>query len=280
MIIDFHTHIFPDNIAAYALKHMQSMSHTAVYTDGTAQSVRRSMARAGVTYSVVLPVITNPLKTSHINDISIAHDPSDGLIYFGGIHPDTPNWQQELDKLAQGGIKGFKIHPLHQNTNIDDIRYLRILDRAAQLGLMVVMHAGGDPAFPGENRGAAPIAIRRALDQVGPVTLVAAHMGGVWSWDDAVTYLAGTGTYIDTSNALGKMVPAPDWVYDDDLMRLLPPEKFCQVVRAFGADHVLYGSDSPWTDQAESTQAIRDLPLSNEETDLIFYKNACKLLDL
>ncbi len=277
MIIDFHTHTFPDKIAAHALQHMQSLSHNAVFTDGTVSGLKASMADGGVTHSVVLPVATNPAKVSHINNVSIESTEKDHLIYFGCMHPDYEDYRTELGRLAQNGIKGIKIHPLYQGVNINDIRYLRILDRAAELGLIVVMHSGDDPAYPGEVR-CNPEMTRSALDQVGPVTMVMAHMGGLMNWDKVPEFLAETGVYIDTAFSLGKMAQTDENFYTEEQLQLLTSKQFCQIVRTFGSNRVLFGTDSPWTSQKASLDAISALPLTTEEKENIFYKNACTLL--
>lgn len=279
MIIDFHTHTFPEKIAARALSHMQSMSHNAVFTDGTVTALKQSMDASGVTHSVILPVVTNPEKTSHINDISMAHQASDGLIYFGGIHPDCSNYYDELVRIHASGIKGIKLHPLQQHTNIDDLRYLRILECCGELGLIVVLHAGADPGFPGEER-CSPKMIRSALDQVGPVKLIAAHMGSLMYWDTVPEYLLDTGVYIDTSFALGKMAQTDEHFYEEEELQLLTEEEFCQLVNLFGKERVLFGSDSPWNRQVYARKQIDLLPLSHDTKEHIYYKNACRLLGL
>lgn len=279
MIIDFHTHTFPDKIAANAISHLQSLSHTPAYTDGTMAGLKDSMQKANIDYSVVLPVITNPAKAEHINSISIGHDASDGLIYFGGIHPDTENWSEELTRLSANGVKGIKIHPHYQNTDIDDIRYLRILDNAAQLGLIVVIHSGDDPAYPGIVR-CSPEMVRRALNQVSGGTVVLAHMGGMWNWDRVIDNLADTGAYIDTCTSLGMLEQDDTNYYTESQLQLMNPEQFIEMVHAFGADRVLFGSDSPWADQRIYAEAVGALPLTQEELDRIFFKNACRLLSI
>lgn len=276
MIIDFHTHVFPDALAPRALAQLQSTSHHAVYTDGTASGLRSSMKEAGIDYSVLLPVITNPQKAGRINDISIAHKEDNGLIYFGGIHPDTEDWRAELNKLAAGGVKGFKIHPVSQGVDIDDVRYLRILEHAAQLGLIVVMHAGDDPSFPGQSR-CNPEKTRRALRQVPGVTFVAAHMGGEWNWDRVEDQLADTCAYLDTSNSLGRREKIDDF-HPDSHFELMNEAEFCQLVHAFGKERILFAADSPWGNQVTYVKQIAALPLDHDTFEHIFYKNACRLL--
>jgi hypothetical protein len=100
------------------------------------------------------------------------------------VHPDAPDWAEEMRRIASEGLKGVKIHPVYQGVDIDDPRYLRILTLAGELGLIVVMHAGNDIGFPGVVR-CSPQMTYNALRQAGPVCLVMAHMGGWRNWDEA-----------------------------------------------------------------------------------------------
>ena len=61
-------------------------------------------------------------------------------------------------------------------------------------------------------------------------------------------------------------------------VELLGEEQFVRMVRAFGADRVLFGTDSPWDGQAEALARLRALPLEGEELDAILGGNALRLL--
>lgn len=275
MIIDFHTHTFPEKVAAAAIPKMQTASHSKAFTAGTEEALRASMAKAGIDRSVVLPVATNPLKVSAINDLSIARLGDEALIYFGCIHPEQPDWKEELCRIAKAGLKGIKIHPQYQGADIDDIRYLRIFEQAASLGLWVVTHAGDDIGFPGLVR-CAPEMVKNAIAQVGEFPLILAHMGGWKNWD-RVEQLAETKVYLDTAFSLGAITPIDDH-YSTEELQMLSEERFCAIVRTFGAERILFGTDSPWGDQAESLKAIQDLPLTAQEKELILGKNAERIL--
>lgn len=279
MLIDFHTHTFPDRIAAGALQKMQSDSHAQAFSNGTKSGLLASMKDAGIDCSVVLPVATNPLKVSSINDISIAANGIDNLIYFGCIHPENENYAQELSRIAAAGIKGIKIHPVYQGADIDDLRFLRILGKAAELGLIVVMHAGDDIAFPGVVR-CSPEMIRSAMDQIGPMQLVLAHMGGWKNWHRVTDCLADTCVYLDTSFSLGKIAPLEADFYTPTEQQLLTPTEFCEIVRTFGADRILFGTDSPWANQKNALRDIQQLALSDSSKTAILGGNACRLLQL
>ena len=276
MIIDFHAHTYPDAVAPNALAHMGSLAHCAFHTDGTVSNLIKSMAEVGIDHSVILPVVTNPAKTRAINNVSIANNGKNGLIYLGGIHPDTENYQAELDHLVRNGIKGFKIHPQYQNTPINDIRYLKIFEYAAQIGLFVVAHAGVEGAFPDRDLSN-PKMIRDVLTQVQGLTMVAAHMGGVFCWDEVAENLLDTDVYLDASCVLGPLMRNDDTQTKYNLMK---QETFLTLVQQFGAKRILFGSDSPWTSQKDCVDTFCNLPLANDDKSCILYKNACKLLGI
>ena len=177
MIIDIHTHTFPDKIAAATLDKLKHLSHTIPFTDGTAAGLAASMARAGVDRSVVMPVATSPRQVPHVNDASARMNElgaQTGVLSFGCMHPDFDGWKEELARVRDLGLKGIKLHPQYQDTDFDDPRYLRILDRCGELGLVVLTHAGLDIGMPGKDN-CSPEMVLRALRQTGPVKLVLAN---------------------------------------------------------------------------------------------------------
>lgn len=282
MIIDMHTHSFPEKLAASTLEKLSAASHTRPFTNGTPRGLQASMREAGVDLSVVLPVATSPRQVEHVNDASARLNETaeeTGLLSFGCMHPDYEGWREELARVKALGMKGIKLHPVYQGADLDDPRYLRILDRAGELGLVVVTHAGLDVGFPGVVR-CSPEMVRRAVAQVGPVKLVLAHMGGWRCWDRVLELLPELPVLIDTSFSVGRMSPLNDGFYQEEELRLLDSRGFLKLVRAFGAGRVLFGSDSPWSGQKESLEWVRSQPLTEEERTAILGGNAQNLLSV
>ena len=145
---------------------------------------------------------------------------------------------------------------------MDSKEAIRVLKKAAQLGLMVLINAGDDiGCLPPVH--STPERIRRALDAVPDVTLIAAHMGGMEMWEDAAKYLADTPAYFDTAFVQTSMQPA----------------QFRDLVSLFGARRVLFASDSPWSLPRTQTLAfIERAGILSEEIEDISYKNARALL--
>ena len=279
MIIDFHTHTFPDSLAGAAMEKLKAASHTRAFTDGTEAALYASMTKSGIDKCVVLPVATNPRQITHINDISAEKNKNGGnIIYFAAMHPEFEAPKAELRRIKDLGIKGIKLHPVYQGVDFDDTRTLRILEYAEETGLITVTHAGLDVGFPGVER-CTPEMIKNASVSVQPKRLVLAHMGGWRQWQEAADLLSGRGLYIDTSFSIGKMEQDTPY-YSENELELLSLEDAAEIISSFGADNVLFGTDSPWSDQKSAISKILELPIPEEAKDKILYKNAEGLLEI
>ena len=288
MIIDFHTHVFPARIASSTVKHLSLTAHIPPHTDGTAEGLLASMKDSGIDLSVILPVATNDRQVSHINESAAVLNErysrdGRGLISFGAIHPDCEDFRAELRRIRELGLKGIKVHPVYQGTDLDDIRYLRIFEEAASLGLTVIAHAGLDIGFPGVVRCSPKMALH-VVDEIGSFPFVLAHMGGWRNWDEVLELLPETGVYLDTSFSIGAIEPLPDGYWDGKDLSLLNDNAVLEIIRRFGADHILFGSDSPWTAQKDSLAHLKNLredhpvEISRPDLEMILGGNAGRLL--
>ena len=258
MIIDFHTHIFPDKIAGRTLDYLSDIFGASPFADGTYTGLCDSMKKAGVDVSVSLPAVTKVSQVESINRFASAFTEGT-VISFGGIHPECENYKEILKEIKNLGLKGIKLHPDYQDMYFDDIRYEHIVDTASELGLITVVHAGADPKCP-KDVHCTPAMARKLLDDVKPEKLVLAHMGGNEMWDDVEKYLIGQNVYFDTGVILDRM----------------PEEQFLRMVHMHGADRILFGTDSPWADQKKFVTLFDQMPLTEEEKMAVFSGNAKK----
>lgn len=276
MIIDFHTHFYPDRIARQVTDKLMSAANGTACCDGTMDGLLRSMDRAGIDMAVNLPVATNPLKVEKMNEVSAENNSRQGRIFsLGCIHPDCPDIRAELKHISRLGLKGFKLHPYFQQADFDDIRYLRILEAAGEFDLLAVTHAGTDFGFPGQVKCTARM-ILNALKQVGPVKLLLAHMGGYGNWDGADELAEWDSVWLDTAFTLTGKGKAAGSI--PNLPELLTAARFMELVKLFGERRIVFGSDSPWFDQSEAVSLIRALPLAEPAREQIFSLNALALL--
>lgn len=266
MVIDFHTHIFPDKIAGRTIEKLENVANVKAFTDGREESLVASMEQSGVTLSVVLPVVTRPEQFNTVNDFAAMlnekyEDKQHRILSFGGIHPDTLDYKRELRVIRDLGLKGIKLHPDYQDTYFDDVKYMRILDYASELGLISIIHAGVDIGYP-DNVHCTPERIQRVIDEVAPEKMVLAHYGSFGLWEDVERLIAGQNVYLDTSYIFG----------------FISDEMFLKILEKQGADRVLFATDSPWSGQKESLAYIRNLPIEQNDLQKILEKNAAELL--
>ena len=280
MVIDFHTHTFPAKIAAKTIEKLSHTSHTVPFSDGTAEGLIQNMKRAGIDRSVILPVATSPRQVEKVNDASALLNETrqaDGLVSFGCIHPDYENYRAELARFKRLGLPGVKLHPVYQDVDLDDVRFLRIIDRAAELGLIVITHAGLDVGYPGIVR-CSPQMARRVVSEIGTFPFVLAHMGGWRNWEEVPEFLADTGVFLDSAFSTGSMHPLDDGWWKPEDLAMLDTDGFMKLFHAFGAGRILFGTDSPWSPPEEALAFIRDLPISDDAKEDILWRNAAGLL--
>lgn len=273
MIIDTHTHIFPESIAKRAIESLEKIAEAGAgrkdalkaNTDGTLDGLKRSMRENGIDYSVILPVATKPSQFDSINAYAAEINGQDGIISLGGIHPECENIYEKLRYIKSLGLRGVKVHPDYQQCYADDPKYLEIVESCIKLGLYITFHAGWDIGYP-DPMHCSPEAFAKAytpLFEKYPAEkehphVILAHLGGVTTAKRTLETLCGLPIYLDMAFTLGNM----------DVSDIV------KIIRAHGADRVLFATDSPWADQGEYKQKFLSLPLTDKEKELIAYKNA------
>lgn len=268
MIIDIHTHIFPEKIAPRSITSLEEKAGINASTNGMLSGLQESTLDAGIDYSVVMPVVTKVEQFDSVNKYAAylnesCQEGETKIISFGGIHPDDENYISHLKDIKDMGIKGIKLHPDYQRTMIDDKKYLNIIYKASELDLAILVHAGVDIGLP-EPVHCPPDKALKMIKEVCPEKLILAHYGGYNQWDMVEEYLVGEKVYFDTSFLVGR----------------IEEEQFLRIAKNHGTDKILFGSDSPWTSQKDSLDFIRKLNLDEQKKEQILGLNAKNLLGI
>lgn len=269
MVIDFHTHIFPDRIAEATVTAIENGAKTPRHSDGTAAGLLASMARAGVDLAVNHPVLTRPGQFAHVTafaeEINAREYRGPRILSFGGVHPADPEAADHVDELADRGFLGLKIHPDYQNTYFDDEAYLRILRRAKARGLITLTHAGVDAAYVRGEVHCTPDRVLRVLDALGGYDrLVLAHIGGEQMSSEVLALLAGEEIYLDTAYSLHEM----------------KRERFLEILEKHGDRRLLFATDSPWRDLSEELAILCGFGIPKPSLSRLLGDNAAQLLGL
>lgn len=260
MIIDCHTHVFPDALAPKAGASLSATAQLPLCSDLTVAGQLRVMREDGVDAAIVLNTVTNTHQVEKVNLFAVETAKRFPILFpFGSVHPSGERPEETVRRLHEQGIHGLKLHPDYLGIPFDDSSYLPILRTAAELQMPVVIHAGWDPVSP-RLVHATPQKIQTVLHTVPELTLICAHLGGMQCWDDVEQLLCGERVWLDTAMCCERSG--------------MKPEQALRIIRKHGADRILFGSDLPWARPSEILAFLNQLPLTPEERDAILYRNA------
>ncbi len=263
MIIDFHVHMFPDKITQNTIKVLAERSGLTPFSDGSVACTMNAMKEAGVTHFVHLNIATNPHQMQKVNDFAIMTNQYPDITSFGSIHPDAENFEYELDRLQDVGIRGIKLHPDYQDFFVDEPRMQAVYEAILKRDFILLFHAGLDIGLP-EPVHASPKAIHNTLGLFSGEKVVFAHLGCIEFWEEGLELLIGKDIYIDTSNG-------PTYA---------PPGVLKEILTAHPAGKILFASDFPWSTPKNDVSAIQNLDISDALKENIFCQNAKSLLHL
>ncbi|NLX63172.1 MAG: amidohydrolase [Clostridiaceae bacterium] len=256
-IIDFHAHVFPEEIAEKAVNHIGNHYKVPMHGKGILPDLVKSAEKSGIDHIVIHSTATKASQVKSINDWIASHT-SEKLIGFGTLHPDMADAEDEIERIIALKLKGIKLHPDFQGFNADDPKMYKIYS-LIENRLPVLIHCG-DARLDNSS----PRRIANVLDKFPGLTIIAAHLGGHSKWRESMECLVGRNLYMDTSSAIRYM--------DIDFaMRL---------IKEHGTKKIVFGTDYPIVYQAEELEVFYKLDLSETERKDILYNNAAEILGL
>ncbi|MBQ8624342.1 MAG: amidohydrolase [Oscillospiraceae bacterium] len=261
-IIDCHCHVYPDKIAEKAAEATGKFYSLPMEYNGTIGTVFEEAKKSGVSHCVIFSVATKPSQVRSINEFiaaTVAKSP-EFFTGLGALHPDSEDIEGDIEHLMSLGLKGGKLHPDIQAFEIDNEKSMKICSICEEKGLPVLFHTG-DRRYDYSN----PNRLKPVLQAHPNLTVIAAHLGGWSVWEDAVKELAHfKNLYVDCSSSLAFM----------------PLERITEIIKTFGAEKVLFGTDYPMWNISDELDRFSRLGLSDEERELILCKNAQKLFGI
>ena len=256
-VVDFHAHIYPEKIAAKAVASIGEFYRMPMQQDGTVQSLLASGQRGGIGHFVAFSAAAVPGQVQTINNyIATVCRENPEFTGFGTLHPDMENPLDEIERLIGLGLRGLKFHPDMQQFTIDDERMMDIY-AAAENRLTIIFHTG-DYRYSFSH----PSRLARVLDNFPKLRTVAAHFGGWSLFDIAYDYFYQRRCYFDVSSSIP----------------LIGHRRAVELIRAYGAERFLFGSDYPMWDPAACLAEFMTLDLSDSEREQILWKNARDIL--
>lgn len=261
-IIDAHAHIYPEKIA------QKATDTIGVFYDikmempaGTAEKLIEEGSKAGVNRYVVHSVATTAHQVRSINEfIKREIDKHEEFIGFMTLHQDLSEEEiaWEVDWCIKSGFKGVKLHPDFQKFDIDGENvqkfYKIIGDR-----LPILFHVGDD-----RFEYSKPKKVVAMAKKYPNVNFIAAHFGGYRCWDDAVMYKGLKNVYFDTCSSLA----------------FITAEKAKEIIDTLGVERFFFATDFPMWDATNELKRFMEIPLNDQEREMIFSTNIKKLLKI
>ena len=260
-VFDAHCHIYPAKIAQKAAAATATFYDNLGKTyDGTVQTL---FAKGeGIGQFLVQSVATKPEQVRHINEFiaaEVAQFP-DRLYGFGALHPQSETLTGDIAHLRALGLHGVKLHPDIQRFRLDSCECFALCEQCE--GVLPLLLHTGDRRYSFSN----PEQLLPLLRRFPKLTVIAAHFGGYSVWDEATAQLAGQfeNLWVDCSSSFFAM--------DDAHAR--------ELICAYGAERVLFGTDYPMWNPAQELERFLALRLPQRDEENILYNNAARLFGL
>lgn len=266
LVVDSHVHLYPDSLALKVTPALASRFGNAPAFDGTVGGCIAKNATSGIWASLNLPVATKPDSVAGTNRFWSDYAPTrakGGVFSLASFHPQVEDKAAEVARIAEAGFTGIKFHPEYQLFRFNDAAMDDAWAAMSELGLVAYLHAGGERVFNPPYHST-PSDIATLQLRFPKLKIVAAHLGGFGMWNESEASLVGTSVYLDLSHTFF-------WMSDAQILRM---------IKAHGADRILFGSDAPWQDPGEVLEAFLKLPLSDGERRAICHTNACNLFNI
>lgn len=261
MIIDVHTHAYPEKVAARAKEHLEQNFKMRLVDEPTVSALVRHMDANGVDISVLCAVAIRPEQVRGINEWAFSQRQA-RIKVFAALHPDYPDWPDELERIRRAA-DGIKFQPEFQGFFVDEERLFPLYERIASFNLPVLFHCGKELSGSGLVRGS-PERIARVHRAFPKLTIVGAHFGGYLMWDEVRKHLLGTDIYLETS----------------DFLTYLSTKETVDLIKGHRPDRLMFGTDFPLVDQGKDIAALKALNLPAELEEGIFSGNAARLLGI
>ncbi len=247
----------------YKLYPLVTRASRARNATATLENMRTSLDEAEVTFSACMPI--PPYLT--FADLKAAREKEPRIIAFTGIdYTADYDIESALSDDVANGARGLKLHPIIQKMPLNSEKTFEAVEAFAVYGLPVLFHCGVSSYYlepekqAREDASLGEIHYARELVAAFPdVTFIAGH-AGLFKYRDVIKMLSPyKNVMVDTS------VQSPAHV------QLL--------IKAFGPDRVLYGSDWPYGNRLPAIKIIKKACKGDASLEkMIFFDNAASIL--
>ncbi|MCW5977278.1 MAG: amidohydrolase [Bryobacteraceae bacterium] len=258
MIVDIHTHVWesPCHLGEQFLADARAVAGDG-YKDIAVDLTRHWAAMEPADRAVVLGFRARHVGVLVPNEYVaeyVAQHP-EKLIGFCSVDPQDPDAVDQLDHAVQTlKLRGLKMGPIYQNVAPEDSRFRRILRRAEELRIPLLIHQGTTFCANVSLEIANPIQLQPLALEFPNLKMVIAHMGHPWIDETMVLIRKNRNVFADISALYYR-----PWQFYNGMVSAME----------YGVlDRLLFGSDYPFTTPGSTIEALRKMNSMVEGTNL------------
>lgn len=231
-------------------------NHIGRDRDGTTQTVeqlKESMKHNGITGSAVFPFDeeTDLVEAS----LGLLKHEGNGVYPFLRFDPKTVNAERVKELLSNDKFYGVKLHPRSQDFDPLDPKYRSIYEAIAESGKPVLIHTRMEKL-----QNSDPERVVKLGEMHPKLNIIIGHFAGAYG--KALDEIGKRkNLYVETS------------VMSSNVIIRMTAEKI-------GAEKILFGSDSTYSDQEIELMKVRKSGVGRNEMEMMMHGNAASLLNL
>ena len=193
-----------------------------------------------------------------------------GISYLNYKEKDL---REMADYLRSGEIKAFKLYPGYEPFYPYDKRLQVIYELAIEFDIPVMFHSGDTYTPKGKIRFSHPLHIDDVAVDFPELKIVICHVGNPWIRDCMEVVYKNKNVYADVSGlVLGD--------FSDKFERYMKEQLEDMILYAGDPQYLLYGTDWPISTMKSYLNFMKQLDLSDDKKELIYWKNAAKLFKI
>jgi len=276
--IDFHVHLPTPEWLDVSMKGYVEAAE-AYFRSKVARNSLEGLAREYESLDVVAVLLAWDAETATARPrvpnefvAQACRDHPKTFVGFGSVDPlKGARAVEELDQIAELGLKGVKLHPSLQAFAPNEEQHWPLYEKCEEFGLITLFHTGTSGIGAGQPGGqgiridlARPILLDAPAAAFPDLKVIAAHFGYPWHLELLAMALHKTNIYIDISGWSPRYIPAE--VLRDLKGRL--------------QDQFLFGSDYPFIQPQRCLEELGTLGIPDPVMQKLLIGNGERLLGI
>lgn len=251
-------------LAYQVTKYWATKAQRARNFTATLENFRTSLEESQVDYAVCLPIA--PYLT--FDDLAEAKQQEERILPFTSIDfTRSYDVEAQLSQDVARGALGLKLHPIIQNTPLDDERVINALKSFRIHKKPVLIHVGQSIYYLGKGKknntpkfGQVHY-VEEVIRNFPDIKFIIGHAGLFWINEVCRRLGKFPNVWVDTS--------------------FQSPENVRKLIKVFGAEKVLYASDWPFGSRVPHIKIIKAACRGDSKLEeMLFYRNAQELLGI